>query len=139
MAAVANAKTIGNMFSNDEQIVHVVYDFSVDGGTAGNFTLLTATADLVITSAYANVVAACTGSGATLSCGYDTDVDAIIDETGVASLGIGVCVQPIVVAGTPDALPLPLKFANTKLVTMTIGTANFTAGKVDFVFHIQKF
>ena len=141
MTAVAQAKTVGPTFTNAEEVVRVIYDFSVDGGATGALDLFTAGADIVITHAHATVKTTCTSGGsATVKWGV-TGSDALFANTtqgAVASLTAGAVVVPPAVEGTPNALPLPVKVASGNKALMTIGTAALTAGKIEFCIKYVK-
>jgi hypothetical protein len=133
MAAIKNAKTIGQEFDNDSTIVRAIYDFSVDGGAIGALDVFTATQDVVILGIYANVKAAVTSGGATtVAVGIDADPDTLIDETLKAAMGTGVMVSPILAA-------LPIKLASGAKVKINIADFTVTAGKIEIVMLIAKF
>lgn len=140
MASVHKAKTVGPEFRNDIIVERVVYDFAADGGATGALTLFTAGADIVVKSFHALVKTACTSGGsATVICGVTGDTDAFVTTTtgAVANLTANALLQPVVVLteGTPNtaAFPLPRRMASGDIVSMTIGTAALTAGKIEFV------
>lgn len=131
MAAVKGYKSIDN-WTNELQIMRLVYDFALDAGAQATLDLAVAPNGMVIHSAYANVKTACTSGGsATVSVGVDTDVDAVIDETAVASLTAGALIAPV----TNN----PVLVAATKKVNLTIATADLTAGKIEVVLVVSKF
>ena len=135
MAAIANAKTIGNEWSNDIEWVRATYDFSVDAGATGVLDIFTASADLIVTHFSSTVkVAPTSGGSATLKVGI-TGSDAKFMNTtqgAVASLTLGSVVLPPAVEGTPNTLPLPVKLASAAKVLQTIGTDTFLTGKIEY-------
>ena len=140
MASVAKAKTIGATFKNEKVVERVVYDFAVDGGATGALTRFTAGSAVVVTDFYAVVKTTCTSGGsATVIAGVTGDTDAFVTTTtgAVAGLTANAVLQPVVVLseGTPNtiAFPLPRRMAADDVLTMTIGTAALTAGKIEFV------
>jgi hypothetical protein len=124
-------------FKNDSiNVAEYVYDFATDAGAVASVTLSAKDqksplpAGAIVTNAYAWVQTACTSEGlATLAFGLGEDVDALIDETAVASLTANAVFtgDSTVVAGTSVA-----RIANAAggVVTATVGTAALTAGKV---------
>lgn len=131
MAAIAGKKKANN-WSNDVQLVRAVYDFSVDGGATGTLDIVEATDNMVIHSAYINVkTAATSGGSATVAIGVDTDVDAVVDETAVASLTANALIVPV----TNN----PIKVASGKMVNLTIADATLLTGKLEVVLLVSKF
>lgn len=136
MAAVSGRKYLGKTWSNEEQVLRVRYDFSVDAGATGALDLFEASADVVITGFHSYVkTAATSGGSATLKVGTSGDDDAFMTTTqgAVASLTLGALIAPPAVEGTPNTLPLPVKLASGSKVIQTIGTAALTAGVVEYV------
>lgn len=129
MTAVADTKTRGAGFENEEEIVRVVYDFAKDAGATGSLDLFTAANNLIVTYAHAHVLTACTSGGsATVSAGNADSAAGFIAATAVASL-------------TKDAVIKfvgSLRVAKGAAVSMAIATAALTAGKIEFTFKIQR-
>lgn len=145
MASVAKAKSVGGLFSNEEQVVKVVYDFAKDGGATGALNLFTATSDCILTGFSAVVKTACTSGGsATVKVGVTGADSAFITTTqgAVASLTANALFQANVVLteGTPNtaAFPLPRRLASGDSVLMTIGTAALTAGVIEYTVKVQR-
>lgn len=133
MAAIKNAKSIGQEFPNDTLIHRAIYDFSVDAGAIGALDVFTANQDVTILEAYVKVLTTCTSGGlATLAIGIDADPDTIVDETAVASLTAGALIQPI-------AAVCPVKLASGAKIKMNIADFALTAGKFEVVVEIAKF
>lgn len=141
MAAIAKRKYIGNLFSNEEGIERVQYDFAVDGGATGALDLFEAQADVIITH-FSSVVktAATSGGSATLKVGITADDDAFMTTTqgAVANLTLGAAIFPPAVEGTPNVLPCPVKLVSGAKILQTIGTAALTAGKVEYIVKYMK-
>jgi len=144
MAAVSNrglGVVVGAPNSKESEIVRVVYDFAVDGGATGALDLLQASGALIIEDASATVKTACTSGGsATVKSGPTADDDRFMTTTqgAVASLTANATILPVVVEGTPNVIACPYAVADGGKVTMTIGTAALTAGKIEFCFRVRK-
>jgi len=145
MAALKNKKTVAGGFSNEVEVVKVVYDFAKDGGATGALEILEAQDDLVILNFYVVGKTTCTSGGsATLDVGISGgDTDILLDGAAVASLTANAMVQPtsiVLTEGTPNTYvaALPQKLASGGKIIQTIGVAAFTAGKLEYVFHIAK-
>lgn len=132
MGTAKNKAYVGKTFSNSQEIVRAEYDFSKDGGAIGALDIYEAQDDVVILGAYLNVKTACTSTdAATLALGIDSDPDAIVDETAVASLALGALIAPV----TNN----PIKLASGSKVNFNIAAFALTAGKVEAVLVIAKF
>lgn len=144
MTAVSKAKTQSGGWPNGKQITVAQYSFAVDGGAQGALDLFTAVGAVIITGFYAYVRTAVTSGGsATIKVGV-TGSDAkfiTVAEGAKASYSLAAVLKPLptiaLSEGTPNtaviALPLPHRLADGEKVLMTIGTADLTAGVVDFV------
>ncbi len=133
MAAIKNAKIIGQEFDNDTTIVRAIYDFSVDAGAIGALDVFTATQNVSILGAYVNVKTTCTSGGAaTLAIGVDADPDTLVDETAIGALTAGAMIAPI-------AAVCPIKLASGAKIKMNIADFTLTAGKFEVVILIAKF
>jgi len=140
MTAVANWKNIGSDFSNEQQIVRVLYDFAVDGGATGVLNLLTAEGALIVKDFHAVVKTACTSGGSmVLDVGIvTTDTDRLCDGIAVATLVANYTFEAPYVEGTPNTRVLPFHLPDNGVLAMEIKTADLTAGKIEFVFTIMK-
>ncbi len=135
MAAIAQQKDIGKTWSNEEQVLKVRYDFSVDGGATGALDIFEALEDVIITGFHSVVkTAATSGGSATLKVGITGDDDLFMTTTqgAVANLTLGAAIFPAVVEGTPNVIACPVKLASGAKVLQTIGTAALTAGVVEY-------
>ena len=135
MAALAGYKAkVGPSFKNAEEIVRVVYDFSLDGGATGALDIFTAEQDMIVTGFHLQVLTACTSGGsATLIVGVSGgDTDACLDATSgaVANLGANAVIG--------QEATVPFRLASGGKLIQTIGTAALTAGKIEYVFKIMK-
>lgn len=131
--AVAAGKKYLNVFSNELAKITAVYDFAEDGGAQGAFELFEASEDLVIVAAKVKIKTTFTSGGAaTLIIGQTGDTDSIMQSLAVASATAGVVKDC-------DAAALALKLASGDKVSMTIGTADMTAGKLEVELYVSKF
>ena len=141
MPTAVNVQVMGNLFNNVEETVRIVYDFAVDGGATGAYTLATIPDMCVITHAHATVKTACTSGGsATVIWGTNGTTNLFMNTTqgAVASLTANAVVVPPAVEGAPNALPLPVRMAAGTTLVATIATAALTAGKIEFVVNYMK-
>lgn len=118
-------KTVGQVFSNEKGFVKLTYDFSVDGGAySGNTYRLGRTSrKILVTEAVIHIETAVVGSSSTVSLGTTTAA-----TVGLSAVAEATLVDDYVVdtAGfQAEVVPSGDYF------TMTIGTANLTAGKIN--------
>ena len=136
-------KTVGSMFSNAQELVRVQYDFDNDTGESDDdYMVLTAGDDVVITDFWIRGITECdsSGDGASIDIGIDGgDEDILIDGVAEATLAADALVQPTVVEGTPNVLPLPLYLPSASKIRMKILGEDLTAGKFEMVFVCAKF
>lgn len=140
---VQDKKVAGAEYSNAREVYRVVYDFSEDGGaTTDDYMLLEAGGDIVIHDYYMKVLVECdsAGDGASLDVGVDGgDEDVLVDGVAEASLAAGALIQPTIVEGAPNVMPMPLKLADGGKILMRIQGEALTAGKVEHYFLISKY
>lgn len=113
-----------------------VYDFSVDGGAAGNIVLSDKTgyealpSGAIIQNVHAWVETACTSGGAaTVSWGDGSDVDGYSGTAkAIAALGANAVHE-----GNEDSGALCPSYASNTDFSVTIATAALTAGKIRFM------
>jgi len=128
---------------NNKHTQEYLYDFAVDGGTAGaidlsakdGFAVLPQGA--IITNVHLSVLDAVVGTSSTLACGNTTDPDGYMEVIAEAVLideaVIRVGEQPgaLMWDDTNDhMLSFLVNSANDAVFSITIGTADLTAGKV---------
>lgn len=137
MAEVTAAahKTFGRGFSNEVQMVKLVYDFANDGGEADDtITLGTTDGKILVLDSRVHVETACTSGGsATVAVGIlGGDVDAFLDTTSgaVASL-----VDDYVASETAGQ---GLVVASGGKVSLDIATADLTAGKINVILRYMN-
>jgi hypothetical protein len=126
MATVANAKSIGPLFNNAEEIVSAFYDFSVDAGAQGSLDIFTAAADVIVTHFHMEVETTCTGTNAVLTVSTTDELEKYCSASqgAVAKL----------VAGYNLVGPWQgVKIASGEKIYQTIATAALTAGKIKYV------
>lgn len=132
MAALSGAKTISPAFSNIRDMVRVTYDFSLDGGAAGDYDVLTADGACLVRCIGANVKTAVTSGGSLdLDLGKGAGGVEFLSSVAVASLTLN--------SFQPSASQAFVKLADGEKIVMGIDTAAATAGKVEFIFEIVKF
>lgn len=109
-----------------EHTAMYVYDFAVDGGAHGTAITPVATvtlpANAIITGAWMHVITACTGATATVSADCNGAGD-LVAATAVASLTTNA-----IIIGAANTTPI--RASADKTLTVTIATADLTAGKV---------
>lgn len=111
-------------WDSEVKLLQGQYDFDLDGGAIGNFDLLTLPDDFVVIHADVFVETALTSGGAvTVEFGNVADPDGYVADIGAASAGL--------VAGAGALLSgKHLVLAADDKVTMAVGTAALTAGKL---------
>lgn len=133
MADVAKKKDV-SVFSNVIEKIEIEYDFAKDGGAVGELILMEAKEALVIHEAHVKIKTAFTSGGsATLIVGVSGgDTDAVLASTAVADL-----TAPKVFPGAAACEGIYL--ASGGKISMAIGTAAMTAGKMVVSLEVSKF
>jgi len=142
MANLADHKSIGAPFGNASQMVRVEYDFDNDGGAVGVLNAITTSDDIVITDFYVKgiTVLDSAADGTSIDCGIvGGDTDILLDGVAEATFAADALVQPTVVEGTPNVLPLPLKLAASGSIGFEIVDEALTSGKCELYFNYHKF
>ncbi len=142
MAAVTDHKTVAAPMGNAEQIVRVVYDFAADAGAIGALDLLTADGAIVITDFYARGITELDSAadGTTIDVGISGgDTDLLLDGVAEATFAAAALVQPTIIDGTPNVLPMPFVLASGGKIIQTIVTEALTSGKCEYFFKYHKF
>ncbi len=118
-------KTLGQAFSNEKAFVKLTYDFSNDGGAySGNTYRLGRTSrKILITEAVVHVETAVVGSSSTVTLGSTSAASVFLNGVAEATLVDDYVVDTA--AAQAEVL------ASGDYITMTIGTANLTAGKIN--------
>lgn len=112
-----------------KKVAYFEYDFAMDGGAVGALAMRgdKLPNDAVITSGMIHVNTACTSGGAaTVTMGVETAVD-VRASTAVAALTANALLDTVPVGTAATAIRTT---AGGKGVTLTIGTAALTAGKI---------
>lgn len=141
MTAIKDTRSLDAGFSNSVELKRFVYDFSKDGGAQGALDICTFADAAVIVAAWATVKTTVTSGGsATVKWGVTGSDAKFMDTTqgAKANLTAAATIVPPAVEGTPNVLPLPVAVAAGAKALMTIGTADLTAGKIEFVVVIAK-
>jgi hypothetical protein len=130
MANLVDRKEIGLTFPNQNEIIRVKYDFSVDTGAVASYTVLTADSSCVVFLKAMIVKTAVTSGGSlTLDLGKGSAGTEIISNKAVASMTI----ESLHVGAAPVQLD------SGEIVAMNIEVAAATAGVLEFVFEVIKY
>ena len=127
MANVQAYQRLGEPFVNEQKFLKFTWDFDVDGGAAGTYTLGTVDHKMLLRAGYIHVETACTSGGsATVQVGFTTaDADAILNTTSGAVANL----TDDVVDTESAATNLVVAAGDT--LDLVIGTAALTAGKIN--------
>lgn len=135
MAQAKGYKEIKSAWSNGLTKIEVTYDFAQDGGAQGTFDLLKLGFAAIIRAFYAKTVTTMTSGGAPV-------IDVGVKGGDTDSLMDGLLKTDFVAGGVKydgAAQIIPQKIEANGEITMTVGTADLTAGKVIFVFEVEKY
>lgn len=122
---VDKQKKIGGGYTGKAETIKLTYDFSQDGGaTADTYRLAEIQSKILITEAHYYVeTAATSGGSATVTIGAETaDPNAFMDGVAVGSLTAD--------AVDAEAAGQKLVVDSGDYISLTIGTAALTAGKI---------
>jgi len=133
MAALGNHKIVGAGFSNDAQIVRVIYDFAVDGGAVGDFDVFTASSSVLVELVSIDCKTAITATAtANLDLGKGAGGVEFLSDFDVGG-GISVDVQ------TPGATAGKIvELASGEKIVMGLETEAITAGKLEYIFKVYS-
>jgi len=126
-----DAQTIGNVFGNKREIVRVIYDFSKDAGATGDYTMLTASNDVLVRMIGSKVITAAAGASATLDVGVGLTGQEYEAAGLVATYALNAFVGGDVAGFT--------KLSSGSILNLGVNTAALTAGKIEFIFEVVKF
>jgi hypothetical protein len=119
------------------RVAHAKYSFGVDGGVTGLITPASTAvipAKAIMIGGTVNVTTAVTSLGsATLSVGTSagSSASALLAATAKASLGAAAIVNAV------PTLAVPVKMSAAGSITVTVGTADLTAGVVEiFIYYV---
>lgn len=132
MAVLKDVKTAGAGFTNEDQIVRVVYDFAEDTGAVADYDVLVADSDCVVMLKHMAAKTAVTSGGSlVLDLGKGAGGTEFFSDKAVAALTL----NSIHVTSAPAAVRLT---SGDKIV-MGIEAAAATAGKLEMVFEVIKY
>lgn len=135
MATIANLATYRGKikcWGREREFVRATWDYAVDGGAVGEYPIFKAGEKLIVESAKMVTKTLCTSGGAaTMSVGKAADLAGLIAAEAVASM----TADAVKFGASQDASHV---LATDDIVYAAIGTEAFTAGKVDFLFELQK-
>ncbi len=128
MPVLKNAKVVGAPFSNKNDIVRVIYDFSVDGGQIEDNTVFTADGVVLVKCIGAYVHVAPVGTGATIDLGKGASGVQFISTEAITSFTL----NAFYASESANFITL----ADGEVINMGVATAALTAGKLEFIFEI---
>src|SRR5687768_8327118 len=103
MVALADKKTIGEPFSNTEELARSRYSFASDTGAQATYDIIEADGPIVVTSVHAVVkTTATSGGSATLTVGITGSAAYLVASTAVAGLTANAVLRPVLTEGTPN-------------------------------------
>lgn len=116
-----------------KQVAHVTYNFAVDGGAQSTITLAANTTipkNAIITNVYFNSTTALAGASATVAFGTSagSSSSALLAATAITSFTLNALVHGV---PTPQTASTFVKMSTAGQVTITIATANLTAGVIE--------
>ena len=125
--------SLGAGFANEGQIFETVYDFTVDGGVAGDFTMTAGASEDIMVKLHAiKVNTAITSAGAATVTVKTSDTDeAFLAAEAKGTFTVGAVVLP-------DTAGF-VKVAADATLQMEIEDAAATAGKLTFVWEVRNF
>jgi hypothetical protein len=132
MSNVVDFKSGVRAWGKERETVRVRYDFAKDAGAQGALGLFSVAGQHIVADAKIIGVTSPVGAGATVSVGKSGDAAGLVAATAIASLAAGKVAYPVAADDTSNTL------ADGDVVYMTIGTADLTAGVLDFLFELQK-
>lgn len=132
MAVLKGKKVAGAGFSNEKEMVRVVYDFSKDGGSIADFDVLVADSACVVSLMHMSVKTAVTSAGAlVLDLGKSAGGTEFFSDKAVAALTLDSVHAP--------AAPAAVHLAAADKIVMGIEAFAATAGKLEMVFEVVKY
>lgn len=135
MPTIDAAQNIGAPASLEKRYYKAVWDFSVDGGATGEYPVFTADGACLITDFFYYVDTAVT-SATTGDVSFGDTNSATVFENAASTGASGIASGTVL---KEDALTdMPRLLADTEQVTMTIGTAALTAGKITVCVGVMK-
>lgn len=130
MAALADKKVVSAPFSNEGELVRVVYDFAVDSGDIADYDVLVADGNLLVKFLNIDCKAAVTsGDAALIDLGKGAGGVEWMSDVEKASLAKD--------AQYPGSLSL-LELADGEKIVLGIESHALTAGKLEFMFLVYS-
>ena len=131
MAVLSDKKIVGGPFANSSELVEVIYDFAVDGGTIADYDVLVADGSCIVEFKYAIFETAGTSGGS------------LVADLGKAAAGVEFFDGTAVAAMTINSIH---EATNSNYVELTDGekivfgieVAAATAGRMHMVFEVRK-
>jgi len=120
-------KTIGNLFSNEEGVVKLTYEFTEDGGaTTDTYRLAFVDRKILVTNAVVQVETACAGATAVVTIGAE-----VADADGFLDAASGIVANLVDDFTEKEATGQKLVIGADDYITLAIATAALTAGKIN--------
>lgn len=133
MAVLDQRAKVGGGFSNEGQVIEVIYDFSVDGGAVDDFDMLEAEKGCVVEFMHAYVETAMTSGGAlVVDLGKGAGGTEFLSDKAVGDFSANAVIKGD--AYGTDKVHL----ASGEKIVMGLEAAAATAGKVKFKFAIYS-
>jgi len=131
MASLAEYKTSYGTFSNAEEWVKVAYDFDVDGGATGDYNVLKAGVNLVVTDFYYETEAAVTSGGSlVVDLGIGAGGTEFLSDTAVGDLTLAK-----VNGMDTDAI---VNVKADEIIILALDDATALTGKINLNFKVKK-
>lgn len=133
MANTKGFKSVANLAGSPEW-QHFDYDFTKDGGAQGVLNMAQVNEATLILDAFAEVLVTAAGASGTLKMGVTGNDDAFLTATTGAVAALTTTAG--IVQG--DSAGKQIKMTTSDYVYLTIGTTDFTAGKVRLWLLVKK-
>lgn len=133
MANVSGYKQNIKAWGQGREMIRVRYDFAKDAGAQGFLGLFSVKGQHIVENAkIIGITSPTSGGSATVSVGKSADAAGLVAATAIASLAAGKVAYPVAADDASNTL------ADGDVIGMTIGTADLTAGVLDFLFELTK-
>ena len=128
MAVLKNKKLVGAPFSNQKELVKVVYDFAQDTGAIADYDVLVADGDIYVQLVNVNVITAVTSA------------DACLLDLGKGAGGVEFWSDKLkgalTLASQQGGSLAVVKLAATEKIVLGVEAFDLTAGKLEFIFEV---
>lgn len=128
MAAVKDKKMVSGPFSNESELVRVLWDFDVDGGALATLDLLEAQGDVLISLKALHVRNQVTSGGALLMDVGEANGNEMLNDVPKADMGGNAIKVGLI----------PISLVAGEKIGMTFAGAAASAGKIEFIFELMK-